>query len=139
VGVAPHSPAALFQRVRWVDDDLVRRGDAAENLQRGAVIASDVDRAQLHLAVGTDDGDARPSARKSIAFTGIVTLFTLEPTAKCTSPNEPGSKRPSLLGTSTSVSRVRVAGSIASAVRATFAEKLLAGNSCKVTAAWRQL
>src|SRR5580704_17854469 len=74
-----------------------------------------------------------PSARNNIVFTGIVTLFTPEPTAKCTSPNEPGSKRPSLFGTSTSVRRVRVVGSMDSAVRATAAENFWPGNSCRVT------
>ncbi len=43
-------------------------------------------------------------------FTGTVTLFTLDPTAKWTSPNEPGNRRPSLLGTSTSVSSVLSVG-----------------------------
>ena len=49
----------LLKRVRGVDDDLVGGGNATENLQRGAVIASNVDGAQLHFAVGTNDGDAR--------------------------------------------------------------------------------
>ena len=62
-----------------------------------------------------------------MAFTGTVTLFTFEPTAKCTSPNDPGNSRPSLFGTSTSVSRVRVVGSMDSAVRAILAEELLSG------------
>ncbi len=50
---------AVFQRVRRVDDDLVADREAAQNLQRGAVIAADVEGAQLHLVVGADDGDPR--------------------------------------------------------------------------------
>src|SRR6266446_4759569 len=77
-----------------------------------------------------------PSARNSMAFTGIVILGTEVPVAKCTWPKEPGSSLPSLLGTSTSVFRVRVAGSMASAVRATAPVNFWPGNSCSVTVAF---
>src|ERR1035441_5458258 len=47
-----------------------------------------------------------PSWRKSMAFTGTVTFAVLILGEKCTSPKEPRNRRPSLLGTSTSVSSV---------------------------------
>src|SRR5271155_1719600 len=86
------------------------------------------------LSSGPTTATRAPSARNSIAFTGTVTLFTPEPTEKCTSPNEPGNKRPFWFGTSTSVSKVRVDGSIASAVRTTLPKNFWPGNSCNVTA-----
>src|SRR6201993_4865876 len=85
------------------------------------------------LLSGPTTASRVPSERNSIALTGTVTLLTLDPTAKCTSPNDPGNRRPSRFGTSTSVSNVRVLGSIDSAVRATLAENLCPGNSCRVT------
>src|SRR5271170_6209050 len=47
----------IFERIRRVDHDLIGGRNSTENLQRRAVVASDVNGAQLHLAVGTDDGD----------------------------------------------------------------------------------
>src|SRR5208282_4881106 len=76
-----------------------------------------------------------PSARKSMALTGIVILGTAVPVAKCTWPKDPGSNLPSLLGTSTSVFSVRVPGSMASAVRTIVPINFCPGNSCSVTVA----
>ncbi len=54
---------ALLQRVGRIDDDLVAHRKTAQNLQRGAVIAADVERAQLDLVVRADDGDLRALRR----------------------------------------------------------------------------
>ena len=112
---------AVLDRIGGIDDDQIVRIDAAENLQGRAVVAADGDVPQLHFAVGPTTATCGPSRRNSMAFTGTVTFFASIFGLKCTSPNEPGRSRPSLLGTSTSVSRVRVVGSIDSAVRATVA------------------
>ena len=65
---------------------------------------------QMHYAILPDHRHLRALGRKSMALTGMVILVTVVPGGKCTSPNEPGKGLPSLLGTSTSVFRVRVAG-----------------------------
>src|SRR5450755_505009 len=77
-----------------------------------------------------------PSARNNMALTGIVIRGTEVPVAKCTSPKEPGNSLPSLFGTSTSVFKVRVPGSMTSAVRATVPVNFCPGNSCSVTFAF---
>src|SRR5579863_3845660 len=43
----------VFQRIRGVHDHLVRGRDAAKNFERGAIIASNADPAELHLAART--------------------------------------------------------------------------------------
>ncbi len=50
---------AFFQRIGGIDDHLVLHTHAAQNLQRGAVIAADGDGAQMHLVVAADDSHAR--------------------------------------------------------------------------------
>ena len=70
-----------------------------------------------------------------MALTGIVTFSASILGLKCTSPKEPGSSLPSLFGTSTSVSKVRVVVSMASAVRATEPRNFSPGNSCNVITA----
>src|SRR6202035_4696835 len=50
---------AVFERIRGVDDDLVSGQDTPENLQCGAVVASNVDGPQLDCASRTNDGDTR--------------------------------------------------------------------------------
>src|ERR1700678_2645244 len=50
---------AVLERICRVDDDLIGARDAAESFERRAVVASNVDGPQLHLAAGPDDRHLR--------------------------------------------------------------------------------
>ncbi len=77
--------------------------------------------------VRADHSRHRPSGRNSSALMGRVSRWPDSLASKCTCAYSPCSSVPVGLGTSTSVSRVRVPGSMASEVRTTWPQKLRAG------------
>ena len=109
---------AFDERVGRVLDHPVAGAEAADDLHAGPIVLADDHRNQMRRRLPLTTMPTRiPSLRKISAAAGTMNVGAAGGVLKWTWASEPGISSPARLSTSISTSSVRLAGSMASAVR----------------------
>src|SRR5258707_10138006 len=67
---------AVIERIRGIENDPVRRGDALQDFESSAVIAADGNRLQMQLVVGVDDDGAKTFRAEEQRVDGNLNTFS---------------------------------------------------------------